>query len=377
MNYNNYLKAILFALLTTLLLSLFACGSDGAPQPNEPPGDHTPPTTGTADAGAPDTETDTTQPPAPPETHPWPRTITDQAGRAVTIESPPQRIVSGFYISSSTIIALGAADRLVGIEARAGDRPIYALAAPELLELPSVGTARDFNLEACLELRPDLVVLPYRLRDIADILWEMGVPAILVNPESLQDLLGMIDLIRQATGAEDSAEHMKAWFEGAITQLNLKTAAIAERPVVYMCGTASWLTTTPRDMFQASLIDLAGGRNAAGDIEGSARIDISYEQLLVMNPEVIIIPPEAGFGVDDVMGDQPLAEIAAVRNGRVYKMPEAFEAWDSPIPSFILGAKWLLSVLHGDIYAIEDLKHDAAAFYREFYGIEIDTALIS
>ena len=77
----------------------------------------------------------------------FPVTVTDQAGREVTIDSEPEKIVSGYYISSSALIALGAEDRMVGIEAKADKRPIYQLSAPELIDLPSVGTAKEFNLD--------------------------------------------------------------------------------------------------------------------------------------------------------------------------------------------------------------------------------------
>ncbi len=46
----------------------------------------------------------------------FPLTVTDQAGTSVTIDAPAQRIVSGYYISSSTCLALGLKDRLVGTE---------------------------------------------------------------------------------------------------------------------------------------------------------------------------------------------------------------------------------------------------------------------
>mgnify|MGYP000340960508 CR=1 FL=1 len=64
----------------------------------------------------------------------YPVTVTDQADRTVTIEKEPTKIVSGYYIPSSLLIALGLSDKVVGIEAKADKRPIYKLAAPELLD---------------------------------------------------------------------------------------------------------------------------------------------------------------------------------------------------------------------------------------------------
>jgi len=84
----------------------------------------------------------------------YPITVTDQAGRQVVIEEEPERLVSGYYISSSVLIALDLDDKMVGIEAKANKRPIYSLSAPELIELPNVGTAKEFDLEGCAALEP-------------------------------------------------------------------------------------------------------------------------------------------------------------------------------------------------------------------------------
>jgi iron complex transport system substrate-binding protein len=290
--------------------------------------------------------------------------------------SNAERIVSGFYISTSALIALGLDEKLVGIEARADTRPIYALAAPNLLTLPNVGTARDFNLEACLALEPDLVILPARLRDAAEIMTEMGVNVILVEPENPEKLMEMTSLIGHAAGASDRAEALVAYYKHSLNEINGLTANIQEKPLVYMGGVGTYLSTAPRDMYQSYLIEMAGGINVAGEIEGVSRIEVSYEQLLAMNPQVIVIPPEAGYGKEEIISDTQLALVDAVQNGRIYQMPERFEAWDSPVPSFTLGIRWLLSVLHEDIYPMAQMRDYAAAFYSDFYGIEINPALI-
>ena len=76
----------------------------------------------------------------------YPLTVTDMAGREVTLEAAPERIVSGYYISSSACIALGLTDKMVGIEDKSTKRPIYQLAAPALTDLPNVGSAKAFDL---------------------------------------------------------------------------------------------------------------------------------------------------------------------------------------------------------------------------------------
>ena len=82
----------------------------------------------------------------------YPLTVTDQLGREVTIETEPKTLASGYYISTSLLIALGVQDELVGVEAKADKRTIYSLSAPELQSLPSIGTAKEFDLEGCAAL---------------------------------------------------------------------------------------------------------------------------------------------------------------------------------------------------------------------------------
>ena len=298
-------------------------------------------------------------------------TVIDQDGRTVTIPQPVERIVSGFYISTTACIALGIADRLVGIEARAEVRPIYALSMPELLELPNVGSARDFNLEACIALEPDLVILPLRLRDTANILQELDIPVILINPENVEYLKEMLELIGTATGTHERVEALLSHISSATNEFERLTSNITERPIVYMAGVSSYLSTSPDDMFQASLIRLAGGINAL-NIPGQSRVEISYEQLLAIDPDFIIIPPEAAYSRDDVMANAQLQHLSAVVNNRVFQMPYDFEAWDSPIPSFTLGVRWLLYVLHDGVYSQEDFLAAVEDFYREFYGVNFD-----
>ena len=90
----------------------------------------------------------------------FPLTVKDQLGNEVTLEHAAERIVSGYYISSSTCIALGLKDKLVATEEKIDKRPIYKLAAPELIgKVGNVGSAKAFDLEACIAAEPDLVIL--------------------------------------------------------------------------------------------------------------------------------------------------------------------------------------------------------------------------
>lgn len=306
----------------------------------------------------------------------FPVTVTDAAGREVTIEEEPEKLVSGYYITTSMLIALGHADKLVGIEAKADTRPIYALAAPELLELPSVGTAKEFDLEGCAALEPDLVILPLKLKDTVPALEELGLTVITVNPESLEELNETIKLLVAAIG-----DPMKGWelldYNQQTQEFLAEILADVEKPRVYLAGNSSYLSTAGAAMYQNTLLELGGGENVAAELEDTYWADVSYEQLLSWNPEVIIMASDAAYSKDELLADPQLQQLDAVKNGRVYAMPSAFESWDSPVPSALVGSRWVASVLHGEEYDFEQFRADAADFYQQFYGVEIDTQLLS
>lgn len=303
-------------------------------------------------------------------------TLTDQAGRTVTLEQPAESIVSCYYISTYATIALGLKDKIVGLENKADTRALYALAAPELPELTQVGTLKELNVEAVAALEPDLVIMPQKLIDNAQTLEDLGITVMIVNPETQEGLETMLTLIGEACGASDQAQ---ALIDYNHTQLEraAEITADLEKPSVCLLGNSSYLSVAPAAMYQNDLIEQAGGVNAAASIEEDYWADVSYETLLALAPEVLVIPSAASYTAEDVMNDPQLADLPAVQNGAVYTMPQGLDEWDSPTPSGILGVLWLTSVLHPEAYPFEQFTADAQAFYQTFYGFTPDSSLIT
>ncbi len=315
----------------------------------------------------------------------YPLTITDQAGNTVTIEKEPERLVSGYYISSSTCLALGLKDKLVAVEEGIEKRPIYKYMASDIMDkVGNVGSAKNFDLEACIAAKPDLVILPKKAKDYAATLAEVDIPAIVVTPENHEKLVEMVNLIGQATNKNTEAKALTDKYAEIQDKIAGLTKDIkGDQPVVYMCGPSSYLTTAPKDMYQASLIQTAGGKNAGDSLDGDSWTEVSYEQILAMNPDIIVIPTnnmangQPDFTAEEVMADENLAEVKAVKDKKVYNMPAGYEAWDSPVPSGILGMLWMTATLHPDVYSMSEFADDAADFYKTFYNFDIDKSTIT
>jgi len=308
--------------------------------------------------------------PAEPDSK-TPVTVTDQLGREVVISQKPETIISGYYISSSLLIALGQADRVAGVEAQAEKRPIYGLAAPKLLDLPGVGTVKELDLELCASLEPDLVIIPAKLKEKIPAMEELGLTVLVVDPENRQLMKEMTGLLGTATYSRETAQRLIDATDKLSADLRTALATVLEKeekPTVYLGGNSSFFSTAGPSMYQHSLIEQAGGENVAASLSDSYWSKISYEQLLAWDPDYIILAANAAYSVDSILADEQLAECAAVKNGHVYQIPGQIEAWDSPVPGSVLGSLWLASVLHPEACSPARYQQAVTAFYEEFYG---------
>ncbi|MDD5900191.1 MAG: ABC transporter substrate-binding protein [Lachnospiraceae bacterium] len=297
----------------------------------------------------------------------YPLTVTDQAGRTVTIEKAPERLASSYYISTSLLLSLGLSDKLVGIEAKANTRAIYRLAAPQVIDLPNMGTAKEFNTEGCIAAEPEVIFLPMKLKNMADTLESFGIKAIIVNPENTALLKECITLVGNVTNTAGRAEALNATIDTFLAATKESVSSEAA-PDVYLAGNSSLLSTAGSQMYQDSLLTNAGSNNVASGLTDTYWANISYEQLLAWNPEYIILAADASYTAEDVLNDENLASCDAVKNKNVIKLPGDIEAWDSPVPGSFLGSIYLSSVLHPEKVNNEYYKECVTNFYQSFYG---------
>lgn len=298
--------------------------------------------------------------------------ITDQLGRKVIVPAKVERIVSSNYIDTTLLMALGARERIVGVEIKAETRPLYKYVAPEIMNLPGVGSGKTFNVEECLKLKPDLVVLPTRLKDYIGQLEQQNIAVIALAPENLQSMEEAINITAQAIGAQDKAKELKDFFNNKVEMVKKISAQSKESkpPVLYIAGTNP-LTTSTKEMFQHTQVTLAGGINAAAEIEQGYWANVSLEQLLKWDPDEILMVQYAPYGPQEILKDSKWQGISAVKNNKVYRLPSKIEAWDMPTPSSVLGILWFTHHIYPGEYTENEFKADVTTFYEKFYGTKI------
>jgi cobalamin transport system substrate-binding protein len=278
-----------------------------------------------------------------PEISPTPITVTDGLGRNVTLQSYPQRIVSLAPSNTEVLFAIGAGDRVVG-------RDEFSDYPEEAKNLPSVGGGfGDYNYEAIIELKPDLVLAaeintPEQVKALED----LGVTIYLLpNPTSLDEMFSNLSTVAQLTGNQSQAETLVASLQERVKAVNEKIMPLSYRPSVFYELDATDPNapyTAGSGTFVNTLIDMAGGFNIASDIAGQY-LEMSSEELLVRNPSVIILGDAAyGISVKDVKARPGWSQIAAVVNDQIFAFDDNLVS--RPGPRLVDGLEEFVKLLH-------------------------------
>jgi iron complex transport system substrate-binding protein len=271
------------------------------------------------------------------------------------------------------VAAIGGAAKIVA-QPSMQKFPVLLKIYPDFANLPTVGTFNNINIEEILALEPDVVINSKISSEGNQKIMNAGVPVIRVNT-GRSDITGILDEFAMTgellNNTSRSNELITFWSE----QLEVIDARLADIPVenrkrvYYVLGAITH--TNGSESWGQALITAAGGINVAEEI--GAERDIVLEQLLVWNPDVMILSSNEGtfVSVEDITGAAQLQEIKAVIDRELYLCPVGTFWWDRPAPEAILGITWLAKTLYPEQFADIDLKALSKDFYNRFYNYEL------
>lgn len=291
-------------------------------------------------AGCANTSTPAEKPPAPAETETtsFPVTVTDDAGREVTIESEPARIVSLAPSNTEIVAALGLLDRLVGVTSF-DDYP------PEVTEIAVIGDFAGPNLEAVAAAEPDLVLATTGVQaDVITQLEDLGATVVAVDPTDLEGLFVSIEMVGIATGAEEAATDLTASMRADLDAL---TGAIGDaEPVTCFIEIAQDpLFTAGSGTLLDDLISAAGGVNVVTE---SGWVAYSLEQLVTDDPEVYMATLGSMSNPSDLQQRPGYSGLTAVNTGRVHVLEDNLVS--RPGPRIVEGVRLIAEALHPDAF---------------------------
>ena len=304
-------KLIALLLAMALVLSLAACGAK-----EEAPVETTAaPVEAPAETAAPETE-------APTEAPEWPKTIVDVMGNEVTLEGPATRLVGTHNPTMNMAVILGGGGKYIaGFGNKEMADVLYSYVYTELKDdVIQIGKGKHVNYETVLPTGADLAILPERFAYMVEEFAAIDIPAIVIltSKESYDTIRDALTLVGQATGEEARAAEIIAYFDGVINKLEERTASVTEKPSVMFLGSSNMYSVAPGAMIQSDIMETAGAVNAVTgvDVQG-AFADVSAEEIVGWNPDIIWVPEYADYTVEDVLNAHVIQSITAVQNGAV------------------------------------------------------------
>ncbi|CAD5280158.1 Iron complex transport system substrate-binding protein [Bosea sp. 62] len=348
-------------------------------------------------------------------------TVTDVAGRQVSVTVPVRRVILGEGRQIHVTAALDRDDpfgRIVGWgeDFEKSDPDTYAAYVarfPQEAALPRFGSPGRgaFDIEKAISLQPDLVVLGAEMQRpaeeirLVERLAALGIPVVYVdfrhapsrNTEPSLRLLG------QLFGKSEVAEALIAFRAAEIARVTERLAAAGPlaKPLVMLDRIPGYsdecCLTFGNENFGA-MVAAAGGINLGSELLPGTFGTINPETIIVRDPDVVIVtggnwealaPSGAwvglGPGADLRKAQEKLAALAArpafratkaVRAGRVHAIWHQF--YTSPYQFVALQriARWLHPGLFADLDPDDTLRRLHARFlpiaYRPGYWIDIE-----
>lgn len=299
-------------------------------------------------------------------------TITDVVDRTVTLKSPAKKLVGTHNPTMNLAIILGGGGKYVaGFGNKNMASGLYELVFPELKDIPQIGQGKDINYEESLAVGADLAILPERFKDQADKYEEVGIPAavVLPNVESFDTIKSSLQMVGTLVGEEERAKKIVSFFDSKISTAKEIAKKADTKPNVLYLGGSSPLAVANGVMLQSVMLETVGATNVAKDVPGQGDyIEVTIEEIINWNPEVIYVPMFAKYSVEDILNNEAWSSIKAVQDKKVFIFPSKLEAWDYPTPSAAMGLTWLLNNLYPDLYSMDQVVKDANEYYEMVYG---------
>lgn len=303
------------------------------------------------------------------------RAITDMAGDEVILPAKIERVASTSDPCTDMLIAFGAGDKLAAVYKTALENPWFETFYPGAAQLKSLDS---YEPEVESLIADDINVIFVPTAERAEALREKGICAVCIRYYTPEEVAAAAKLLGEIFGGKvsEASTRWVADFDKAIEEVGKRVSGIPEekRPVTYeiMGDKYRGLFRTNYGMGQAWL-EYGGGVIATKEFTGATSDATPTEEaILAKNPDVIFIGGTYSTQLEaDLFADAKWADIAAVKNKRVYLVPVGCSFWNGGTVEYPLMVYYVYSCLYPDQTDF-DIYELARNFYSEYYGIDFD-----
>jgi len=208
--------------------------------------------------------------------------VEDDLGRELVFDGPVKRIISLAPHNTENLFSAGAGDLIVGTV----DSSDYPAAA---LDIPRVGNYTQFNIEAILKLKPDLIVAWASGNNNSSVqrLIDLGLPVFFSEPSDFEKIISNIERFAQLSGQQAIAAPRLAEMRSTISALTQQYSNKSPVSVFYQVWAQPLITLNGKHSVSRS-IEICGGINVFSD-EPTIAPKINIEAVIAKNPQLILL----------------------------------------------------------------------------------------
>lgn len=266
----------------------------------------------------------------------YPLTLTDDLNRKVTLRAEPERIVSMLPSDSETLCAIGACDKLVGVDD-------YSDYPQKVTTLPKMGGLYDPRIESIVAQRPDLVLVS-KYGKIVEPLTQAGITVVAVNPETYEEVFAKTLVLGRIVNREAQAKNLVTQMRRDIARTEILTKNAVKKPTVYVEVDPTPYSIGPNS-FMGVLLSKAGARNV---------IPASMGDFPKVDPEFIVkANPQLILGVDaKVAAARPgWGSLQAIKAGKAMALPKELDTiFSRPGPRMPQALAGLARLIHPELF---------------------------
>ncbi len=298
-------------------------------------------------------------------------TVTDCAGRTVTVPADPQSICALSPFSGPMVTLLGFGDRITTTCNNAARSLLLAEICPQIKNAVVVKNSGSVNGEEVLANGTDLMFADmgvYENEAERAKLDALGIPYVVVDFETIDEQFRAVRVLGDALQQSEKAEQYIHWFQSALDRAD--AAAKTGTPVRLYHAVNEAVRTDYKGSYCAEWIAHTGVTNVslesgALNMEGN-KAYTTLEQIYAWDPDLIICNEAQ---VDDyILSDEKWVGLSAVQRGHVYQIPIGITRMGHPTSlETPLALLWLTKLLYPDTFDV-DLDQEIKDFYQIFFG---------
>ena len=353
------------SLLLALLFLLSAAGCSNTQDDTQGPGDTNPP------------ESDVI-------------TVTDHLDNQVTVPADIERIavVGVWPLPSVLTIFFNSAEKIVGMpeaSLTAAQNGLLGELYPEILNAKTdFINGDDVNLEELMLLEPDVVFYNAANPAVGEKLTNAGFAAVAVSVnkwdydciETLNNWIELFSAMFPKDAKSDAVEKYSNEVYDLISE-RVSTLSDEQRARVFFIYqyTDTMLASSGAKFFGQWWCDAVGAVNVAQELTTDNSVEVNMEQVYAWNPDTIVVTNFTAAQPEDLMnntiGNYDWSTVAAIQNGRVFKMPLGMYRSYTPGADTPVTLLWLAKSVYPELFEDIDITERARSYYKDVFGVEL------